>query len=218
MRFPQSLLILGVLLGSSIVALFGYVIAAGAAPLPVTGAAALSQAQAPAEAAAPSPYPGPEAAQQAEEAAVEHTALTGEAEGCGISDRFPQSIQQWCDLITRYALESGLEPDLVASVMLQESGGDPVAYSKSGAVGLMQVMPRDGIAAKFNCINGPCFASRPSIAELENPEFNIEYGTGMIAGLLGRYGDIRDALKAYGPMDVGYYYADKVLAIFENHQ
>jgi len=44
---------------------------------------------------------------------------------------------------------------LIAAVILQESGGDPSAYSSSGAVGLMQVMPRDGIAAEFMCVNGP---------------------------------------------------------------
>lgn len=102
--------------------------------------------------------------------------------------------------------------------MLQESGGNPKAYSHSGAVGLMQIMPRDGIAASFMCINGPCFGSRPTIKELEDPEFNIEFGTRMLSGLISKYGNVRDALKFYGPMDVGYNYADKVLAIYENHQ
>jgi hypothetical protein len=31
--------------------------------------------------------------------------------------------------------------------------------------------------------------------------------------LFSRFGNMRDALKSYGPMDVGYSYADKVLAI-----
>jgi hypothetical protein len=37
----------------------------------------------------------------------------------------------------------------------------------------------------------------------------------MLAGLFKRQGNLRDALKSYGPMDNGYYYADKVLAIYE---
>ena len=82
----------------------------------------------------------------------------------------------------------------------------------------MQVMPRDGIAASFECPNGPCFASRPTIEELQDPDFNIEYGTRMLAGLLGRYGNLREALRAYGPMNSGYSYADKVLAIYENYR
>jgi len=77
----------------------------------------------------------------------------------------------------------------------------------------MQVMPRDGIASTFQCINGPCFANRPSIEELKDPGFNIDYGVRMLAGLIGRYADIREALKHYGPFDVGYQYADKVLLI-----
>jgi soluble lytic murein transglycosylase-like protein len=99
-----------------------------------------------------------------------------------------------------------------------ESGGDPQAYSASGAVGLMQVMPRDGLAASFECINGPCFASRPTIDELLDPVFNVEYGTGMLSGLVARLGSEREALKAYGPMDVGYSYADRVLAIYESYR
>ncbi len=139
------------------------------------------------------------------------------ARNCPIGAAYPASIQQWCSLITRYANENGLEPDLVAAVMLQESGGDPDAYSSSGAVGLMQVMPRDGIAASFQCNGRPCFSNRPSMEELFDPEFNIEYGTRMLAGLISRRGSVREALFAYGPMDVGYSYADLVLKIQANY-
>jgi len=83
---------------------------------------------------------------------------------------------------------------------------------------LMQVMPRDGLAANFMCKNGPCFASRPSMEELFDPEFNIAYGTRMLAGLINRTGDIREALRAYGPINVGYYYADLVLKIYEAYR
>ncbi len=143
-------------------------------------------------------------------------ALPGE--NCQVSPAFSQNILQWCEYITSYSEKNDLPPDLVAALILQESGGDALAYSHSGAVGLMQVMPRDGLAAAFNCVNGPCFASRPTIAELQDPQFNIEYGTRMLAGLLARHAnDLREALRAYGPMDVGYSYADTVLAIYENY-
>lgn len=140
------------------------------------------------------------------------------AEICQVSPSFPEGILQWCEIITAQANEAELPPNLIAAVMLQESGGDASAYSGSGAVGLMQVMPRDGIAAAFECINGPCFARRPSIEELQDPGFNIEYGANMLAGLIARLGSPREALKAYGPMDMDYYYADKVLAIYENYR
>ena len=144
--------------------------------------------------------------------------VTAYPEDCPLSPDYPASIQQWCNLIQQVATDFELDANLIAAVMLQESGGDPQAYSKSGAVGLMQVMPRDGIAAKFMCINGPCFSSRPASEELFDPTFNLQYGVRMLVGLSNKYGNVRDALKAYGPMDVGFSYADKVLAIYENYQ
>jgi hypothetical protein len=139
------------------------------------------------------------------------TTFSSSTTSCAVDDRFPESVRQWCDLITGYAVKNNLDPDLIAAVIWQESGGNPTAYSKSGAVGLMQVMPRNGISASFQCPNGPCFKNRPTIEELRDPEFNISYGTGMLSELQQHHGDTREALKAYGPMDVGYYYADIIL-------
>jgi soluble lytic murein transglycosylase-like protein len=155
---------------------------------------------------------------KARAAAEEKSAAGGKSsQPCRVSSKYPEDILQWCELITAKAEQTGLAPDLIAALIWQESGGNPLAYSKSGAVGLMQVMPRDGLAAKFTCANGPCFASRPSIAELQDPEFNVDYGTGMLAGLVKHSGSLREALKAYGPIDVGYYYADKVLGIYREY-
>jgi hypothetical protein len=136
---------------------------------------------------------------------------------CTLSNRFPEKVRQWCGLIEDYSQQRGLEPDLVAAVILQESGGNSDAYSSSGAVGLMQIMPRDGIAAGFMCKNGPCFSARPSTSELQDPEYNIAYGTKMLASLEKRYGSMREALKAYGPMDMGYQYADIVLGHYDRY-
>jgi soluble lytic murein transglycosylase-like protein len=193
MRNGASLVIRGTFIGSLVVALLGWFIAAHIEILP------------PAEVAyAASPT-------QTIEQPVP-------VEKCGLNLNYPEGILQWCESITTLASQAELSPNLIAAVMLQESGGDATAYSSSGAVGLMQVMPRDGIAASFECLNGPCFASRPKIEELQDPSFNIEYGTHMLAGLIGRLGSLREALKAYGPMDAGYSYADKVLAIYENYR
>lgn len=138
-------------------------------------------------------------------------------ETCNMSSKFPKSIQQWCGLITQSADKFGIEPDLIAALIWQESGGKADAYSQSGAVGLMQVMPRDGLAASFMCSSGPCFSNRPSTQQLLDPEFNINYGSKMLDGLIKRQGNIRDALKSYGPMNVGYTYADKVLSIYHRY-
>lgn len=146
------------------------------------------------------------------------TESLAQSDQCQVSLNYPDGILQWCEIITQQADQADLPPDLIAAVMLQESGGDESAYSRSGAVGLMQVMPRDGIAASFECINGPCFASRPTIEELLEPTFNVEFGSQMLSGLIARLGSAREALKAYGPMGVDYSYADNVLAIYENYR
>jgi soluble lytic murein transglycosylase-like protein len=108
-----------------------------------------------------------------------------------------------------------LNPHLLAALIWWESGGNPLAYSTSGAVGLMQVMPRDGLAADYKCINGPCFADRPTIEELEVPEFNIEYGSRYLAVRIAKEGSLKDGLKGYGPANIGYYYADIILELYK---
>jgi len=136
---------------------------------------------------------------------------------CTLPGSYPEKILKWCTLIETAAQNTGLPANLLAAVMLQESGGDPLIHSSSGAVGLMQVMPRDGLAAKFMCINGPCFSARPTIKELEDPAFNVAYGSRMLADLYAKHGSYREALFRYGPMDMGYAYADRVLNIRDNY-
>lgn len=153
-------------------------------------------------------------AEAATEAPPSNPVELASAETCALYDRYPDKVKPWCVLIEASSAEHGVDPLLIAAVMLQESGGQPEVLSTSGAVGLMQVMPRDGIAASFQCVNGPCFASRPSIEELKDPAFNVNFGVRMLAGLIARHGDVREALKSYGPYDVGYRYADQVLAIY----
>ncbi len=197
----------GAIAGSMILASFGYSVMARAPKIPPPASnqdvSAVNQIQ------------SDTAQNQLAGRVVSKENVVGDSPQCLISSGFPAGVRQWCTQIMRHASKNNLDPNLIAAVIWQESGGNPSAYSKSGAVGLMQVMPRDGIAASFQCINGPCFTNRPSISELEKPNFNIKYGTGMIAGLLQKYGSMREALKYYGPMNVGYYYADKVISIYQ---
>ena len=126
-----------------------------------------------------------------------------------MSKKFSQSILQWCGLITKYSKEQNIDPNLIGAIMLQESGGNPNAISVTDATGLMQVEPKDSGYAVF--------INRPTMKELLDPEFNIKYGVAMFAGLVSRYGNTRDALFHYGPIDVGYEgYADKILTIYES--
>jgi hypothetical protein len=142
----------------------------------------------------------------------------GALQSCSLPTSYPENILKWCHLIEQAANKTALPASLIAAVILQESSGDPLAYSSSGAVGLMQVMPRDGKASLFVCINGPCFSSRPTIQELQDPAFNVAYGSKMLAELFNRYGSYREALFRYGPKDIGYAYADIVLNHWEKHQ
>jgi len=201
MRNGPSLVLRGTFIGSLVVSLMGWLLASTIRILPKTEVAYAASAPTPTgQDLAKNTQPG----------------QTGQ--DCGVSASYPDGILQWCAIITGVASQAGLSPDLVAAVMLQESGGDASAYSASGAVGLMQVMPRDGLAADFQCPNGPCFASRPTIAELQDPRYNVEYGTHMLARLVAKLGDLREALKAYGPIGMGYSYADRVLAIYERYR
>jgi soluble lytic murein transglycosylase-like protein len=134
-----------------------------------------------------------------------------------LSDDFPLSIQQWKQEVEKQAEITGIDVNIIASVILLESGGDAMAYSSCGAVGLMQVMPRDGLAASFSCDGQPCFSNRPSMSELFDPRFNIEFGTRLLTNLFTLYGDWREALHSYGPIDVGYDYADRVLSILDQY-
>jgi soluble lytic murein transglycosylase-like protein len=144
--------------------------------------------------------------------------VTVVASACDVSPKYPPAILKWCQLITDNAQKTALPADLIAAVILQESGGDHLAYSQSGAVGLMQIMPNDGLAESFSCSNGPCFKNRPSIDKLQDPGFNIQYGAQMLKRLTSKLGTYREALKSYGPMDMGYAYADRVLQIYAQYQ
>jgi soluble lytic murein transglycosylase-like protein len=137
---------------------------------------------------------------------------------CSVAVSYPGAVTRWCSLIDQYAQDQNLDPNLVAAVIYEESGGNPQAYSSSGAVGLMQIMPRDGLAASFSCGGSPCFSSRPSMNELYDPETNIAYGTRMLGSLVNKYGNNRDALLAYGPTGMGYSYADIVLGIYDRYK
>lgn len=136
---------------------------------------------------------------------------------CAVNHNYPEEVRQWCGLITTYSRQHNLEPNLIAALIWQESGGASEIISRDGAVGLMQIMPSDGKAAEFMCINGPCFANRPTTQELFDPEFNIAWGTAFLSSLQKNHGSIRDALKAYGPANAGYSYADKVLGIYNSY-
>jgi len=213
MRIGPWLVIRGLVFGNLIVILLTSALSANASTPTIEAQSSAGQAASIVESNAQLAVPQ-EAQPVVEQSPADNAPDPGD---CQVSPAFPESVRQWCGVITRMAQEVGLPADLIAAVIWQESGGDPLAVSRSGAVGLMQVMPRDGTAASFTCVNGPCFSSRPHSDQLRDPEFNVEYGTQMLARLFERHGNLREALKAYGPLDRGYTYADRVLALYHQY-
>jgi soluble lytic murein transglycosylase len=93
-----------------------------------------------------------------------------------------------------------LDPALLAAVIYQESKFRPEARSKSGAIGLMQLLPETakGIAARTG-------GSDFRLEDLDDPEINVRYGSWYLDHLRSRYdGDMHLALAAYhaGPGNV----------------
>ncbi len=98
------------------------------------------------------------------------------------------------NLIDKYADKNGLDADFVKAVVNQESGFNPNATSRCGAMGLMQLMP--GTAEGLGVKNA------------YDPEQNIEGGTKYLKGLMDRFNNNKSlALAAYnaGPNAVKKY-------------
>jgi soluble lytic murein transglycosylase len=89
-------------------------------------------------------------------------------------------------IIDRWAREYGVDPDMVAAVLECESSGRPRAVSRSGARGLMQLMPETaaGMAAELGLPD-------PSPQRVFDPELNIRLGTYYLSKLWARFGGDR---------------------------
>jgi hypothetical protein len=87
-------------------------------------------------------------------------------------------------VISRYSRQHQLHPALIRAVIKAESDFDPMAVSRAGAVGLMQLMPHTAV--------------RMDVRDLYDPEDNIGGGTKYLRQLLDRFrGNLPLALAAY---------------------
>jgi len=77
--------------------------------------------------------------------------------------------------IQRAAQAASIHAELVRAVIVVESGFNPRAISRRGAMGLMQLMP--STARQYGAFNA------------FDPEQNIDAGARYLAALLNRYGD-----------------------------
>ena len=94
------------------------------------------------------------------------------------------SDQELEEAVSHYAKEYRLSPALLLAIIKAESGFNPTAISKAGAVGLMQLIPETAI--------------RHGVRNLYNTRDNIAGGARHMRYLLDRFhGNVRLALAAY---------------------
>lgn len=96
----------------------------------------------------------------------------------------PLFLQKYQQEITAAALHHQLDPALLRAIIHAESAFNPKALSKSGAAGLMQLMPDT--------------ATEVGVKNVWHQQQNIQGGASYLALLLKRYkGDIKLATAAY---------------------
>jgi soluble lytic murein transglycosylase-like protein len=99
-------------------------------------------------------------------------------------NQFASNIEQ---AIAKASKQYNVEPNLIRSVIMQESSGNPSLQSKAGARGLMQLMPSTASDLGLN-----------TLEDIYDTNKNVMAGTKYLGQLLDRYGgDVNKALAAY---------------------
>jgi len=95
-------------------------------------------------------------------------------------------------IVRGHAHNYSLDPALLAAVIYQESKFKADARSRSGAIGLMQLLPdtAKGIALHTG-------GTRFRVLDLYDPELNVRYGAWYLHHLIRKYGNEKTALAAY---------------------
>ena len=102
----------------------------------------------------------------------------------------PDTYHEW---IEQYGKEYGVPPHLVAAVIKTESGFDPLAESRAGAQGLMQMMP-----STFEWLTGEEHLGEFLPAnKIFDPHVSIRYGVYYLRYLYEKFQNWSTVLAAY---------------------
>ena len=122
-----------------------------------------------------------------------------------LSPLFTPEVRYWAGAIQSWAAESGLDANLLATVVQIESCGNPLALSRAGAMGLFQVMPYHFLGTDnpydpdTNALRGMAYLER----SLEAAQGDIRLG---LAGYNGGIGVVSRAESTWAAETQRYVY------------
>ncbi|MCR5456565.1 MAG: lytic transglycosylase domain-containing protein [Clostridiales bacterium] len=116
------------------------------------------------------------------------------------TDRTPDSkyyrqdecINKYSDIITKYSIKYKVDENLIKAMIMAESSFNKDAVSKSGAIGLMQMMP-----STYNDLKEKLGFTLPPEEALKDPETNIACGVYYYATYCSVVGGTNASLAAY---------------------
>ncbi|MFC6276329.1 murein transglycosylase domain-containing protein [Psittacicella hinzii] len=88
-----------------------------------------------------------------------------------IKNHLSARAKQYAPLVYKYANQYKVDPRLMFAIMEIESAFNPYAKSSSGAIGLMQIVPRTAGTDVYKYLG---YSGQPSQKYLYNPENNIQ--------------------------------------------
>ena len=108
------------------------------------------------------------------------------------------------EMIDDIAFRSGVDPNIVKAIIVEESGGNPNAVGDNGeSIGLMQIQPKHHKKRMEEL----------GIVSLFDPQENVILGCSILSDLYDKYGNYEDALSVYnsGNTEDGKAYAERIL-------
>ena len=108
------------------------------------------------------------------------------------------------EMIDDIAVRSGVDPNIVKAIIMEESGGNPNAIGDNGeSIGLMQIQPKHHKKRMEEL----------GIVSLFDPQENVILGCAILSDLYDKYGNYEDALSVYnsGNTEDGKAYAERIL-------